>query len=142
MDDARLFALRQPGPRGARGADGAEQVDVDALLPAFLAVAGPEAGGVVDEDVDPAECGGGFVHIGFDGCRIGHVADGCMHGRAVRGQLVVRGLQRVGATPADRHMHAFGGERVGDGQADTAAAAGDHGPSAGKKSVHDDRLLR
>ena len=110
--------------------------------PAGLVVAGAEARGVVDQDVDAAERLGGRGDIGRERRAVGNVAGRGMRLDTVRGDLVAHRGQRLGAARADRHRRARLGAGQRDRPADPPAAAGDHRPLAGKIDVHLSRALR
>ena len=63
--------------------------------------------------------GSGLGHVDLDGLR-----------RRVAPQLLGLGLERVAAAAHEGEPRPGAGERLGDGRADTAPAAGDDGVSA------------
>jgi hypothetical protein len=109
----------------AAGADGGEQVGVEAALPGLVVVALARAAGVVDEDIDSAEALGRFrndsLYVSRPG-HVGHKADGVDAEVAQVGFGLAQALLAAGA---DDDAAALGGEAEGDGAADAAAAARD-----------------
>jgi hypothetical protein len=125
---AGAFQERQRRPDRPHGA---EEIDIDAGGPAGLVMAGAEAGGVVDQDIDAAERGTGLLDVALNRRAVGEIADRGMRLDAVLGDLSAHLLQRLGAAGADRDR----GARLGAGQRDrppdAAAAAGHHRPLSG-----------
>src|SRR5262249_41105465 len=117
------------------------EMQVPVLLP--LLVGGLENGlvaaaaGVVDEDVaaaerflglgDEARAVRGLRHVGLDGERPNAVLLRDLCGLALGALAVAR---------RDHHLHAFGRQPMGDGEADADAAAGDERDLALKTKLH------
>jgi hypothetical protein len=95
-----------------------------------------ETRSIVDQDVDPAQCGRCSLDIARDCGFVGEIADRGMRGAAVQGDLLAGGGEPLGAAGADRHAGAGLGKGECDGAADAAAAAGDDRPLAGKVDIH------
>jgi hypothetical protein len=114
----------------------AHHIDLEKMVPVFIGDVGESLGlvdaQIVDEDVSIGRrrdqrcrafrCGG----IGQNG------VDGAMRRDGLR-----RRVQLVLTAPADGDDRAFGGQTLGDGQADACGGAGDDGGLAGKFEVHD-----
>ncbi len=113
-----------------------QQIDRDADRPSGLVVGRAETRGVVDEDVDPAECGCRLVDIARDRGSVGEIAYGGMGDAAVPGNLLTCGRQPLGAARADRHARTRLGKGKRDRPADAPAAAGDDRTLAGKIDLH------
>ncbi len=109
------------GQGGARGADDAEDVDVEDAVPLVVVVVLDGALGadarVVDEDVEAAEVGHGGGHGGADG---GVVAD-------VGGVAAQRLVDAARVEVEHGDAGAAGGEEFGGGPADAGRSAGDEG---------------
>ena len=89
---------------------------------------GPAMPGVVDQDIDMPEVADGRRDAGVDGRHVGDV-----DGRRVRrpsGQASGRRLGGFGIHVPDADRRPLAGEAGGDGEADAAGAAGDHGDAA------------
>ena len=71
--------------------------------------------------------------------RVGDVGGGGRHRHAVAGQPPGGRGQAVGAAGDDPHGRALGGQRIGDGEADAPAAAGDKGTGTTQAKIHDAR---
>src|SRR5262249_34366001 len=104
--------------------------------PALLIIGRTKTGSVIDQNIDPAECGRSVFDIARDRGFVGKVADGGICGATVPGDLLARFDEPFGAAGTDRN----GGTGLGEGKrnrvADAAAAAGDDRALAGKIDVH------
>ena len=135
VDDDAAFASGECGAGGAGGLKGAFEVDGEDAVPVFIAH-GVEVGevdeaggaGVVDEDVEAAECFDCFLNHGAAGGIVGHIAlddDGFGTGGAA---LIGDGLGAVGGlVVVDGYAAAGLCEHHCRGGADAAGGAGDEG---------------
>ena len=135
VDDDAAFANGEGFAGGAGGLEWAFEVDGEDAVPVFIAH-GVEVGevdeaggaGVVDEDVEAAECFDCFLNHGAAGGIVGDISlgdDGLGAGRAA---LVGDGLGAVGGlVVVDGHAAAGLGELQRGGGADAAGGAGDEG---------------
>jgi hypothetical protein len=91
----------------------------------FLVVGAAEARCVVHEDVDAAERGGRVFHVFRDGRGVCEIASGGVDLPALRLQLGLGLLQRLGAARTDGDVRAALGKPERDRAANAAAGAGD-----------------
>ncbi len=130
-DGSAVRLLTHHQVRGLRDVEGGQQVQRDDLLHepgrdgGRLRVRG--APGIVHQDVQPPEPGGGGVD---QRCRLRGVAD--VAGVERRRPSARRGQRRRFAAPADQHLRPGGEEGLGDGAADALGATGDQYRPAGE----------
>ncbi len=144
VDHPSRHAPREVGRAEQVGREGAlpdlHPVLVGRVLQRVVATAAPVGTGrwghdhrrVVDEDVDPAECGGGVLGEARHGIRVGEVSrDERVPGAGQPREHGGRAVERVGAPVVDRDPVPVLGERAGDGGTDPARCSGDE-DSAGR----------
>ena len=81
--------------------------------------------GIVDDDVEPAEMLGDFVHDRSDVVTVGDIERPGFGGLTFCRDVAGNGLRRLGADVGDRDLGAFGGEHPRGGAAHAAGGAGD-----------------
>ena len=136
VEDRTATRLFEEWNGGVRGAHGGHDVDIEAFGPSGLVVGLPEAGRVVDQDVDAAQRIRRRGDVGGDGALVGQVADGGVCLGAELGDLG-RCLVQAGLPAcADGNGRAGAGKAQRDRSADALAAAGDDHTFPTQLEVH------
>ena len=120
-----------------RGAHRRHQVDVKPRGPARLVVLHAEAGRVVDQDVDAAECCCRSADITRHRRPVAKIARLAVHFGPEFREAGLGPLQAFSTAGADGHVGAIAGKCGRDREADAPAAAADDGAFTLERELHD-----